>query len=123
VLIASVFNGPGGGQLLLNRLIEDATATPRALSLDPTLGTSFGLAGFRTLNALVADKGQAVVVQPDSKIVVGGLSTAAAGPAGVTVGGPGFVLRHNENGTLDASFGGPQRPGVAFLVFKVNGVA
>ena len=123
VLLASVFQGPAGGQLLFNRLIEDTTVDPRTVALDPTIGTSFGQPGFRTLNAVTVDRGQAVVVQPDSKALVGGLTTTASGGPAGSVGGRGFVLRHNDDGSLDSTFGGPQRPGVAFVDFKVNGVA
>lgn len=123
LLVASVLHGPAGAQLLFNRLIEDATADPRSVTLDPTIGTSFGHLGFLTHNATTADRGEAVVAAPDGKVLVGGdTTTSAAGPAG-SVGGRGFVLRHNDDGSLDSTFGGPQRPGVAFVDFGVNGVA
>lgn len=122
LLHVSNLHGPDGEQLLFNRLIEEAD-DPRTVRLDPTIGTAFGEPGFRAINAGTADRGEAVVVQPDSKVLVGGHTSAAnAGPA-VRVGDDGFVLRHNEDGSLDSAFGGPQRPGVAFLDFKVNAVA
>ena len=120
---ASVLEGPAGEQLLFNRLIEDPAADPPTVALDPTIGSSFGQAGFLTHNAFTTDRGEAVTVQPDGKVLVGGVTgSAQAGPAG-SVGGAGFVLRHNEDGTLDAGFGGPLHQGVAFVGFKVNGVA
>ena len=127
LLYASRLDAADGQQLLLNRLVENTSANPRTVTLDPTIGSSFGQAGFLTLTAATADRGHAVAPQPDGMVLVGGVSRTAlgnrVGDAGSTVGDDGFVLRHKEDGSLDTTFGGPQRPGVRFLDFKVNGVA
>ena len=121
LLHAGVLNGPGGEQLSLNRLVDDPAANPRTARLDPTIGSSFGQSGFLTHNATTRDRGEAVAVQPDGKVLVGGRSSSAdGGTAGV--GAQGFVLRYKEDGSLDGTFGGSPS-GVVFLGFQVYGVA
>ncbi|HTH06529.1 MAG TPA: hypothetical protein VL916_11695, partial [Ilumatobacteraceae bacterium] len=123
VLFASVFHGPGGEQLLFNAFTEDPNADPRTVALDPDIGSAFGEPGFLTQNMFLADPAQGVVVQPDSKVVVGGFSRPATSDKNEFVGNDGYLLRYNENGSLDANFGDPGRPGVAFVDFNVHEVA
>ena len=66
-------------------------------ALDPT----FGSGGLLTGPSFTAGA-EAVVVQPDGKIVTGGAGTVA----GKHLSSPAFALaRYNANGTLDSSFG------------------
>jgi uncharacterized delta-60 repeat protein len=123
VLLASVLAGPAGRQLLFNRLVEDTSADPPTVTLDPDLGTAFGQRGFRVTSGSTRDAAQAVTVQSDRKVVVGGHSSSASGSPAGPVGDLGFVLRHAENGSLDPTFGDSPQPGVTFVHFEVNGVA
>jgi uncharacterized delta-60 repeat protein len=68
--------------------------------LDP----SFGSNGVFTLNQGAVDAFNAVAIQPDGKIVAAGRTSD---------GGRAAVVRLNNNGTLDGSFGGGE--GFAFL--------
>src|SRR4051812_36300785 len=74
-----------------------ATAPPgRAGSLD----TTFGSGGISTLSVpgMTLSPLTHVLVQPDGKLVIGGVQTNLAGSI--------VVARFNANGTLDTSFGG-----------------
>lgn len=125
ILVVSRLSGPAGEQFLLNRLVEDASSSPRRVSLDPAIGSAFGEPGFQVANARIGDQGRAVVVQPDGTVVVGGQAGEFTDIA------RGIVLRYLENGALDTSFGGqpvpeldvPGLPGVSYLPFAVNGIA
>jgi uncharacterized delta-60 repeat protein len=87
-LVGPLANGTGG-PLAVARLTPTGTA-------DPTFGTG-GVAQFSfPLNYTP----EAVVVQPDGKILVGG--TASTTDGGI---GQAFVLRLNANGSLDTTFG------------------
>jgi uncharacterized delta-60 repeat protein len=73
-----------------------------------SLDTSFNGTGSTTLNVTNYTLPNAVALQPDGKILVGG--TASTDPPGVGEGagvgnGEFVVARFNSNGTLDRSFG------------------
>lgn len=65
---------------------------------DPTYGSSTGII---TTSIQNVDKSNFVLVQPDKKVILGGNST------GHPIYGPRFgaLVRYNENGSLDVSFG------------------
>jgi uncharacterized delta-60 repeat protein len=92
VLVGSAsFASPAGGwQVAVARLMPDG-------ELDP----SFGSGGVATAGALTyADRGRAVVLQPDGGIVVAGQMT----PAPSTIPRPA-VMRFRPDGTVDSTFG------------------
>ncbi|QEH31813.1 hypothetical protein OJF2_02780 [Aquisphaera giovannonii] len=97
VLVGSVYPADGNTSVAVVRL------TPRG-ALDPT----FGAGGIVTtsLPGSSFDRANAVAIQPDGKILVGGITTD---PDYVS---EGDLLRYNADGTLDASFG---TGGVAIL--------
>jgi uncharacterized delta-60 repeat protein len=79
-------------------------------SADPgDLDTTFSRDGTRELNFVYQDlyncceRGEAVVVQPDNKLVVAG--EYPGDPSASTEGGGSIVFRLNPGGTLDQSFG------------------
>ena len=70
------------------------------LNSDGTLDAGFGSAGKTTINFIAHDEGNAVAIQPDGKIVVGG----SAGADSLLTSDFG-ILRLDPNGALDGSFG------------------
>jgi uncharacterized delta-60 repeat protein len=71
---------------------------------DGTPDSGFGARGTVTTPLTDdADVARAVAVQPDGKIVVGGI---AGDPAGSNVAGDFALARYNANGTLDRAFAG-----------------
>jgi uncharacterized delta-60 repeat protein len=73
-------------------------ADPTGGALDPTFGS-----GGQVVSSVsnYFDYGNAVVGQPDGKVVVAGLTETAGSRTGYDF----LVARYNANGTLDASFG------------------
>lgn len=86
-----VFSPATGTDFMLLRHLRDG-------GLDPSFGTG-GRVSTAFNNGGASDEAQAVVVQPDGKILVAGASDQ---------GGTGYdfaVARYNPDGSLDASFG------------------
>jgi uncharacterized delta-60 repeat protein len=90
-----------------------------------SLDTSFGTGGKVTTNISTysttdtfnkRDEANAVVVQDDGKIVVGGYSYT---PQGTT---EGVLVRYNTNGTLDTTFGGTGLVQINLPNFNSDGV-
>ena len=79
---------------------------PQAISVPSHLDTSFGTGGWTTVNFGNSDQGEAVIVDPDGKIVVAG--TWDGGLADFA------VLRLNADGTRDTTFGGDGRVNLTF---------
>lgn len=76
-------------------LLGFAQSLASALAADGDLDGGFGTGGKVTTDVGSNDAGNAVVVQTDGKIVVGG-----------TDGANFVVIRYNNDGTLDTTFGG-----------------
>jgi uncharacterized delta-60 repeat protein len=89
--------GMGGHNFAVARLNSDG-------SMDP----SFGMAGQVVLDFGGDDGANAVVVQPDGKILVAGSTTAGGG------GGDFALARLSSNGSLDPSFGAGGKATVDF---------
>lgn len=98
---------PDGKIVVGGQSAQGATGTDLALTRyqpDGTLDPSFGTGGIVTTAAGGGASGdfiQAMVRQPDGKIVVAGSSTNVTG----TTGSDMLLARYNANGTLDSSFG------------------
>ncbi|MGN0032225.1 MAG: T9SS type A sorting domain-containing protein [Candidatus Limimorpha sp.] len=101
-LITYYYNGIGGDKIALVQVNEDGT-----------LDTSYGDNGIKVLNIPYTYNGttsefyshdaQRAVVQPDGKILIMGFADTYMTPfEGMYVG---MLLRLNEDGTLDSSFG------------------
>src|SRR4051794_35334371 len=78
----------------------DAVAATAPANRAGSLDTTFGSGGIATVSipGLTLSALSPVLVQPDGKLVLGGIQTGVAGSL--------VVARLNPNGTLDASFGG-----------------
>ena len=81
-----------------------------------TLDTSFGGTG-EVITSLTAygDDAHAVAIQPNGKIIVGGLATITSSGESVFA-----LVRYNTNGTLDTSFGTGGLVTTAFTLPKGN---
>ncbi len=76
------------------------TASTLAFAQAGTLDSTFGTGGiFGTSFTQPAAADNAIAIQSDGKIIVGGLIALSTG------GGEGALIRLNTNGTLDSSFG------------------
>jgi uncharacterized delta-60 repeat protein len=81
-------------------------------NLDGTLDTTFGNGGIvLTPIGRINSTGNALAIQPDGKILVGGYSSYYG--AKQQVYGEAALVRYNANGTLDSTFGGSKTPGIA----------
>ncbi|MBS1795355.1 MAG: hypothetical protein JSS81_15975 [Acidobacteria bacterium] len=88
------------GRIVFTGSFSDA-ATARVLS-NGALDTSFDGDGIAITSAYAADnEGDAVLIQPDGKILVAG-----GGGGGVGLGNQALLIRYNSNGSLDTSFDG-----------------
>src|SRR5580658_10515027 len=84
---------------LLAAVVVIASST-LALAQAGTLDTTFGTGGiFGTSFTQNGAADNAIAIQSDGKIIVGGLIALSTG------GGQAALLRLNTNGTLDSSFG------------------
>ncbi len=80
-----------------------------------TLDTTFGGTGIVTTSiaaALGSDQGLSVALQPDGRIVVGGLSFSPNGPTTGAMTNDFTLLRYDADGSLDTMFGGIGHPTV-----------
>jgi uncharacterized delta-60 repeat protein len=104
VVVGSVTGGTGGTNFALARYMPDG-------SLDPDFGGNPAPGLMVTDFFGSTDQANAVVLQPDGKIVVVG--QAAGG-----TGGTNFALaRYTTNGSLDETFGGTPAPGLQVTDF------
>ncbi len=85
---------------------------------DGTLDTTFNGSGTATLSFGTGAVGEAVALQPDGKILVGG--NANASKSGLTTDIEFVVARLNANGTLDSTFGNTGRKGVGGGIWAYN---
>ncbi len=110
---SSLALGPDGKIVIATTLFSSASSSDvfgiARLNTNGTLDTTFNTTGLFTVPPLNApatpaldDTANAVVVQPDSKIVVVGEADLPAGAAGTPT--DVAVVRLNANGTLDTSF-------------------
>ena len=87
---------------------------PQALTAPTGLDSSFGTAGWTTTNFGSTDRADAMIVQPDGKIVVAG--TWDGGQADFA------IARYNADGSLDSSFSGDGRANLTFGAPEFGGV-
>lgn len=98
---------PDGKIVAAGQSVQSATGIDLALiryQTDGTLDPSFGTGGIVTTavgGGTSGDFTQAIVRQPDGKLVVAGSSTNVTGTTGTDM----LLARYNTNGTLDTSFG------------------
>jgi len=102
IVIAGTETGPATGST------QFVTAR---FNTDGTLDTTFGTGGVVTTHVGSDDNCGAVTIDGSGRILVGGLESGFD-PDGVRRGGE-YLLRYNQNGTLDAGFG---TGGVVYLV-------
>ena len=74
--------------------LSDDTAMAARYLADGTLDTSFGNAGFASVICGVVGNANAIALQSDGKLVIGGFSD-----------NNGLIARINSNGTFDSNFG------------------
>lgn len=91
---------PNGDLVVVGEEVSNSTQAFVAARLAPTgsLDSSFGNGGIVTLPIGSWAVGQAVVLQPDGKIVIAGNARSATGTSEAA------VARLNSNGSLDSSF-------------------
>ena len=103
---------PRDGKIVVAGVTEPTVSSPEQWTIvrynpDGSLDPTFGNGGVTITQNLTSashsgrgDKPSSIVIQPDGKIVVGGVSGATTGFLGNAV-----VARYNTNGTLDTTFG------------------
>ena len=88
---------------------EDTDFALARYNTDGTLDTTFGSGGKVTTDFLPvshdSDQAFALVVQPDGKIVAGGIGVGRLNPAGGPGGWDFALARYDTHGTLDPTFG------------------
>ncbi|HXS80474.1 MAG TPA: putative Ig domain-containing protein [Gammaproteobacteria bacterium] len=104
VVVGGNFTPTGGPNIAVLRYNADG-------SLDSTFGGS-GIVTTSIATGLGGDQGLSVALQPDGRIVVGGLSFSPNGPTTASMTNDFTLVRYNPDGTLDTTFGGIGNPSV-----------
>ena len=102
----------GVGSVTRDKFGDQAISVVR-MNPDGTLDSTFNGTGMATISVGTQAFGEAVALQPDGKILVGGRAFVKGGTEDV-------VARLNANGSLDTTFGNTGRMGVAGGVWASN---
>lgn len=94
----SVVLQPDGKIIAAIELYDDGNIGLMRLNRDGSPDASFGISGIVMTDMGITEQATAIALQPDGKIVVGGVSSDSKNP-------DMLILRYHNDGSLDAGFG------------------